>query len=259
VYVLYGAGGGLRVRASRDGGASFGPARTALRGTRGHATVGADGRLHVVALRGGPLGGYGAADHDVEYTVSRDGGASFARPVRVSIQGELLPFYFARPVVAADAAPRRSWVYVVYARGGHDGAWDLAVAATRDGGRTWTRRRIGDDPPCAIHMVPAAALDPTTGRLHVAWYDSRGAGRIAHAACAPGAASCTARGAISDAPFAALSTVRHAPRWVGEHLGLVVDDRRRALHAVWAQPIADGDSGAVAAQIFHASATLPPR
>src|SRR4029453_10125675 len=69
LYLVY-AAQGLRVRASRDGGATFGPARTALAGGYGNALVGFDGRLHVIAVTGGPLGGYGSADQRIEYTVS---------------------------------------------------------------------------------------------------------------------------------------------------------------------------------------------
>ena len=255
VYVMYSADdGGLRVRASRDGGATFGKPVTALAGIYGNAAVGSDGRLHIATIDGGPMGGFGSAQQSIEYTVSSDGGASFARPITASAREEELPFFFSNPSIAVD--DRRRWVYIAYARGGRDARWDIALAATRDGGKTWTRTAIGDH--CAIHMVPNLALDPTTGTLHVAWYDSDGApGRYAHASCAPGLARCTPLGAINSVPFAALSTERHGAKWIGEYESLVVDDAHRVLHAVWTEPVAEGDK--VVARIFHATAKLPRR
>ena len=97
-------------------------------------------------------------------------------------------------------------------------------------------------------MVPQLALDPTRGTLHVAWYDNRGGGRFAHASCTPTFASgpkCTQLGAINDAPFS-LTAERLTPASIGERATLIVDDKRRTLHAVWAQ------SG----QVLHASAKL---
>lgn len=250
VYVLY-AAEGLRVRASRDRGATFGPAVTPLEGIYGNAVVGADGRLHVVTLNGGPGGAFGAADHAIQYVVSADGGATFSKPLTVSLRDEMLPFFFSNPSIAVD--DRRGWLYIAYTRGGRDAKWDLVIAASKDRGKTWKRTRIGDD--CAIHMVPNLALDPVTGLLHVAWYDSRGTvGRFAHASCKPGATACTQRGAISDQPFAALSTMRHGSKWIGEYQTLLVDAKRRKLHAVWTQPV--DENGKIVARIFHAAGRL---
>src|SRR5258708_20134237 len=93
-----------------------------------------------------------------------------------------------------------------------------------------TRTTIGDD--CAIYMVPNLAVDPTTGTLHVAYYDTAGApGRFVHATCASGAATCTAWGAL--ATFDALSTM---PGALGDHASLVVDDKLRTLHALSPPP-----------------------
>lgn len=257
LYLLYAAGDGLRVRASRDGGASFSAPVTALQGIHSNATIGTDGRLHIVTLRGGPTtGGFGSAAHRIDHAVSSDGGRSFTSPQTLSGRDEMLPFYFSNPSIATDS--KRKWLYVVYTRGGRDGVWDLVVLASKDAGKTWKRTRIGDTPSCAIHMVPNIALDPTTGTLHVAWYDNRGdKGRFAHATCSIGAARCTEAGPINDVPFAALSTERHGPTWIGEYEALVIDAKRRTLHAVWSQPI--DESGKIVSRIFHAAAKLPKR
>jgi hypothetical protein len=250
-YLAYAAGGGLRVRASRDGGKTFGPPVTALPGARGSLAVSGDGTLHVVALRGSPRGSFGAGDHEISLATSADGGRSFTRPQPISRSGELIPFYFGTPRIEVDSA--RKWIYIAYTRGGRDGKWDLAIAATKDKGKTWARSRFGDDPPCGTYLSPQLALDPTSGGLHVSWYDSRGP-RITHGLCADGLRWCRQLGRINDAPFAGLSLSRHARTAASESHALLVDNLRRQLHAVWSQAAADD-----AARIFHARAKLPRR
>ena len=245
VYVAY-ASQGLRGRASRDGGATFEAPVTALFGAHGELAVAADGTLHAIAIDGSPLGAFGSGNQRVDYAWSRDG-RTFVRK-RLSIAGEALPFYFANPQVALD--DRRKWTYVAYTRGHREGRWDIALAATRDLGKTWVRARIGDDPACAIHAVPNLAVDPVTGALHVTWYDSRGM-RYAHASCGAGLAGCRQHGRINDKPLATFSLL--PGKSIAEHDALVVDGARRTLHAVWMQPTAAG------IRVFHARAKLPLR
>lgn len=239
LYVLF-AHEGLRVRTSRDGGKSWDAATTLTPAGAGNAVVAAS-TLHVAGIDGGPLGAYGSANQHVLYgktTVSR--------------RDEVLPFYFATPSIAADA--RRKWIYIAYVRGGRDAIWDLVLVASRDGGQTWTRTRIGDDPPCAIHMAPALAVDGATGTLHVAWYDGRGdKGRFAHATCTAGLARCTQIGRINDVPFASLTAVRETATSIGDSAALFIDDKRRVLHAVWSQPVDN------TTRVFHAKAKLSLR
>jgi hypothetical protein len=248
VYILYSGADALRVRAMRGG--VLGPAVSATEGIYGSALVSRDGQLRIATLNGGPRGAFGSADQKVEYTVSADGGASFSPSVTVSGPGEMIPFFFSNPSIAIDEA--RHWIYIAYARGGRDAVWDIVIAASKDGGKTWRRTSIGDG--CAIHMVPNVAVDPKTGTLHVAYYDSEGAPRFAHATCTPGAAKCTVKGAINSVPFAALSTERHGSKWIGEYESLLVDSKRRVLHAVWTQPVEE--NGKPIARIFHAQAKL---
>ena len=228
-YALYGSHGALRIRAL---GAPT--AVTPVAGMRASALVGADRRLHVVALDGGPLGGYGSADQRIQYTVSRDGGRTFATPIQISARDEELPWFAAAPALALDE--RRGWLYVAYVRGGHDARWDIVVVALN--GKQTRRAVIGDG--CSIHMAPALALDPVTGTLHVGYYDSVG---FAHATCTPG--SCKVAGAIGTFP---VSTARSGPRALGDRAALVIDNKRRTLHAVWASP----------AGVLHAVAKLQP-
>jgi hypothetical protein len=209
----------------------------------GSATLGGDGRVHVVANDGGPLGAFGSANQRIVYTVSD--GRAFKRPVVVSKSDEILPFYFAMPAIAVDS--RRKTIFIAYVRGGRDAVWDIMLASSKDG-VTWTRTRIGDDPPCAIHMVPNLAVDSVTGMLHVTWYDTRGGGRFAHATCLNG--KCTQVGRINDQPFGPITTVRRSPHSIADTTTLLVDEKRRTLDAIWTQPVEN------AVQIYHARAKL---
>ncbi len=214
---MYGDNGVLRIRPLPSG-----TALTPMAGARGSIAVGADRRVHVASIDGSALGGYGSADQRIEYTVSRDGGRSFAKPLWISARDEELPWFFATPAIAVD--DRRGWLYIAYVRGGHDAVWELVVVAMHD--KLVKRAVIGDG--CDIHMDPALALDGATGTLHVAYYDSSG---LSHATCTAGA--CKVAGSIASF---AVSTARSGPRALGDRLALVVDEKRRALHAVWAQP-----------------------
>lgn len=243
LYLLYGASG-LRVRASRDGGRTWTRAVTPLAGPRGSAVVGADGRLHVIALDGSDAGGFGAADQRVEYAVSSDGGATFTRPRLVSAPDETLPYDFALPRLALD--DKTGWLYAAYVRGGRTGVWDIVIAAVKlkDKTGTWKRVPLGDG--CSLRTTPALALDPATGALHVAWYDNRGGARFAHAVCAVGLATCIETGGISNPRSGPPALDRDRS---GGQAALLVDDRGRIMHALWVE------SG----EIVHATARLPPR
>ncbi len=250
VYAFYGAQG-LRLRVSSDGGSSFGPPRTILPGVLGDVAIGKQGTVHVVALSGTDRDGYGSANQRVEYAVSDGGTAKFTKAKAVSMPGEKLPYFGARPALVIDA--ERKWIYVVYVRGGRDGRWDLVVAASKSNGENWVRTRIGDAPACALHMTPDAALD-AKGRLHVTWYDGRGSGRYARATCKVGAASCAPQGRISDTPFIGFTAMRDSDRSVGTRATLLVDAARKALHAVWAQPSEGGIT-----RIRYARGNLPKK
>ncbi len=248
LYVVHGGGDvGVRVLASHDAGATFSTSATPLAGGAASAAVGSDGRLYVVALTGGPRDGYGSAMQQAGYAVSADAGETFTHGT-ISPRDELLPYYFATPAIALD--DRRRILYFAYVRGGRDATWDIVIAATRDAGKTWKRAILGDH--CAWHAVPTLAVDPATGVLHVAYYDSAGDGGFTHAICTIGAAKCAVLGALDDAP-APVSTVRHAANALGDRAVLAIDDRARVLHAVWTR------AGSAASRIVQVVVKLPKR
>ena len=170
----------------------------------------------------------------------------------MNLTGERIPFYFANPSVAAIDDARRRALSRVRARRPRR-RWDIALLATTTRAGRGGATRIGDDPPCAIHMVPNLALDPTPAAA------SRGttaAAAASHTPCAVRARGCQASVRINDRVRGAVDDAA-GELAVGDYQALVVDNARRILHAVWTQPVLEG--GKPVARIFHARAKLPLR
>jgi hypothetical protein len=180
---------------------------------------------------------WGSPENSIAYAVSTDG-KTFGKPITVSAPGEPVPFYFVNPTIAVD--DRRGWLYVAYAAGTPDGKWDIQLAATRDGGKTWKRTKVNDDPTCANHMVPNLAIDPASGTLHVSFYENRGGGgHLAYTTCKPAGGGCAA--VVRASPdMAAYELARHSSKWLGEYAVLVLDPKRKVLHAVWTHTVQEG-------------------
>jgi hypothetical protein len=247
------AASGLRCRRSLDSGATFERSVFAANGFFGDVRMDARGRVHVV-VTSGPGGSaspswFGSEQNRVVYARSDDNGVTYRQISVASVTGERVPMYFSNAQVVRDEA--RSITYVVYPAG-NDVAWNIMVATSRDDGVTWTHTRANDDAPCATHMTPAAALDTTTGALHLMWIENRdGRGAAVWTRCDAGAASCAPNERVSDEPFAAFALARQSPRWLGEYHALLVDTTRRRLHAIFTATVTE--SGAPIARIFHTS------
>jgi hypothetical protein len=246
-------GGGLRMRTSLDGGRTWDAPITAIEGAYGDVAIDGKGGIHVAVAMADPrgAGAWGSADNTIAYAVSTDGKA-FGKPITVSAPGELIPFYFVNPTIAVD--DRRGWLYVAYAAGTPDGRWDIRLAATRDGGKTWKRTQVNDDETCANHMVPNLALDPTDGTLHVTFLENRGGrGHLAYAVCKPAGGPCAP--AVRAGPdMAAYELARHSSKWLGEYGVLVVDPKRKVLHSVWTHTVQEGEHAI--ARLRHATRKL---
>ncbi len=255
VYVLHGTPAGVRVLTSSDAGGTFtkGALIPAI-GVYGDVEVATNGSVHVVGASGSTSANrLGDVANTVEYTSSTDGGKTFTALRTVEDPAEPTPFYFVNPQVVYDAT--RSLVHVVYAAGTPDGKWDIRLATSADGGATFTRIKVNDDAPCANHATPTIAIEPASGKLHVAWIENRGGiGRVAYTTCTPDGATCAANEAISDRPFASYELARHTPQWIGEYFSLFVDPGGTRLHAVWTQPVAE--PAGVRSRIFHAARGL---
>jgi hypothetical protein len=253
IYVVYAGSDGQRMVRSTDGGQSFSRSVKALDASYGDIRVDARGGVHVVSSTVSPRSPKTFSDPEgrIAYSYSRDG-KTFGTPIAVSRSGEGIPGLFVNPQVVPDS--KRRTIYVLYPSGSADTRWDLQLAVSTDWGRSWQHHRVNDDAPCANHMLPAAALDPRTGRVHVMWVENRGGiGQVAYSSC--DATGCQANERVSDEPFAAYSFVRHSSKWLGEYNVLLLDEQRRVLHAVWAQPV--DEDGVPRSRIFHATAALP--
>jgi len=250
---------GMKLRSSTDGGKTWGVTVPVIDGTYGDVAVDDRGTLHVVAAGaaegegedGPPASAFGSSANAILYTSSTTG-STFSAPVKVSGAGELIPFFFVNPTVVADRA--RGLIYVAYAAGTPDGAWNIQLATSKDQGKTWSRRMLaGSTPACANHAVPDLALS-ANGQLHATWYEYvGGVGYRAYTTCAIGGATCDSPSALGP-PMARYELVRHSPRWLGEYTGLVVDDKRHVLHSLWTQIV--GDATTSAGRIVHASAPI---
>ncbi len=252
VYVLYwsAATNSLRATHSNDGGQTFSPSAKVGDGPYADAEVTSSGKMHVVYV-GGNGHRMGDAGNGTFYTSTSDGGETFAEPVRISAEGESVPLHFASPRVIVDV-PRRL-LYAVYTTGTSDGKWDVVLATSRDGGLAWTRQKVNDDNSCATHMMPAAALDPATGKIHLVWLENRsGAGAVGYSACAAGGEKCSKNEQVNETPFAAFGFAKHSTSTVGDYISVLVDSKKKTVHALWTQPVDEG--GAIAARIFHSSA-----
>ena len=248
-------GGGMRMRTSLDGGKTWDAPVTVLEGGYGDVAIDGKGRIHVAAAVADPRGiaAWGSADNQIAYAVSVDG-KSFGPPVSANAPGEPVPFYFVNPTLAVD--DRGGWVYVAYASGTPDGKWDILLAATRDGGKTWKRTKVNDDATCASHMVPNLALDPASGTLHLTYLENRGGkGHLAYTSCKPAGGPCAP--AVRASPdMAAYELVRHSSKWLGEYGALVVDPKRKLLHSVWTHTVQEGEHAV--ARLRYATRPLAP-
>lgn len=183
----------------------------------------AGGRLHAVAFDATPHGAYGSAMHAITYASSIDG-RTYSKPVRVSGDADSIPYYLANPVIAVD--DRRKLIYVAYARGDRSAVWDLVIATSKDQGATWTRTvAVGDG--CSLHALPALAVEPVSGTLHLGYYAN---GAYHHSTCGAGGVKCTRRGEIAPVAF----TTSIASGFLGTRSSIVI--RGKQLTATWLDP-----------------------
>lgn len=136
--------------------------------------VGPEGQVYV--SWSGPLG--------IMFDKSLDGGRTFGRDLFVTDQPGGWAFGVSglrrangMPVTLADtsSSPFRGRIYVLWAdqrAGGLD--TDVFSTYSNDGGETWADPvRVNDDPPGRHQFFHWGEVDPSTGHLHVVFYDRR--------------------------------------------------------------------------------------
>lgn len=201
---------GVAVASSHDGGATWGTPvmvhyedANVFFNDKEWITAGAGGDVFVtwtLFRMPGNLHGGGYISSNIVMAVSHDYGQTWAGPIAVSDSAH--PFdQGSSPAVAPDGT-----LYVAYeGNQASDVTKDqIVLARSTDGGRTFTNVELGrvyDDVGCyplnvaqgrqrlsfeqfRVSSFPSLAIDPTTGRLAVAWTDDQN-----NAGCAAGASS----------------------------------------------------------------------
>ncbi len=201
--------------------AVFGGASSALYTNLITPTVDSTGVVHMVvaSIAAEP---HGSTQNAIFYSRSEDGGKTRTTPKQISKIGWPVPFE--QPVITTDNGS----IYVAYVSGYPNGDWDIVLAISTDNAQTWNYQKVNDNPDgCATNFHPAIAVDHTTHKVYVAWYDGRFApyeGNIAMTVCTPqtsGDATCTPNVAINDKPFY-ITTDRNDLTFIGDYFTLQV-------------------------------------
>lgn len=143
----------------------------ALEGFAG--TVGPDGTLYVVW----------AADNQLQFTTSRDGGKTFATPrniiktAPIMFQVQSVARSNGFPQIAIDPRPNADGarLYITWSDY-RNGDVDVFSSSSVNGGRTWGPAvRVNNDPvhDGADQFFQWLAVDPTNGAVNVMFYDRR--------------------------------------------------------------------------------------
>jgi len=172
------------VAASRDGGKTFSaPVDLSDKNGGDYPTmaVDAEGTLHAiywsVNFPGFDFGDPKTPVSPIFYRQSTDNGRTFGRPVQVDPGSQNSG---RAPVLATGTKP--GVLYTVWSdtadpknlAKGFEGGKDIFFAASRDGGKTWSRKRVlNDDRDLKVDQsLPGISVAPN-GRVDVAWYDDR--------------------------------------------------------------------------------------
>jgi hypothetical protein len=177
------SGGGIRVATSTDHGASFSVHRVDKPTGPGRAIgavpfVGSQGEVYVA------WNDYSA--RTITFNRSFDGGNTWGTPTVISGQSlgfqALPPAQSFRgallyPTCSADrsAGPHRGRLYCAWMDGTGQGTTDIVVSFSEDRGTSWSAPVPATDQlPLAVdRFFPWLSVDPVTGDVNVAFYDTR--------------------------------------------------------------------------------------
>jgi hypothetical protein len=184
VYVL-GAGSGLRLYTSADGGSTWRSNPDISAGTqKDRQWAAAGGPGHAVASW---VGGNVSVASGVFFAQSKDGGASWSAPAAIARDQDI-----AGPIVMADDRT----LALAYVNGFDDGpvsraGGEIHVLLTRDAGATWNDTKLDHKLPQGPGLLPGLFGDTTpsfffptmaadsAGNLYVAWSEYRADGSTA--------------------------------------------------------------------------------
>ena len=192
--------------------------------------------------------------------VSTDRGMTWQPNVPVNTTPDA---FFDDPIISVT--PDGSVVYVTYERIpplGEIDEYDVMAAVSVGGGPFGTPVKVNDDPSCATHFHAASAADPTTGDLHVIWYDNRyGDGRVMWSRARKPASNdmlaFEANQPVTDVSFPFTTT--RLQFFLGDYTYLTIANGK--LYAAWTDlrvdvPMPPG--GVAQSAIFVAAGPLPP-
>jgi hypothetical protein len=181
----FGSASGMRFVRSTDFGVTWSAPQTFTGGQGAYVAVGANGNT-----QGGSV--YFAAMNGSVNIVNRstDGGVTFGAqnvaaaypPGGIICSGRYTFKNCIRvsggfPVMSADNSytATRGNVYLAYAQNpGTTDISDVYVVRSTDNGATWgTPVKVNDDNTTTDQILPAISVDSKTGKIFIAWYDSR--------------------------------------------------------------------------------------
>ncbi|MBK9332933.1 MAG: T9SS type A sorting domain-containing protein [Ignavibacteria bacterium] len=231
---------GMRFTRSTDLGASWSSVQSFTGGQGAYVAVGPNGNV-----QGGSV--YFAATNGGAIIVNRstDGGVSFS-PQTVATSYVTGGVFCAgrntvKNCIRMDGFPRmaadnsytasRGNVYIVYARNpGTQDITDINMVKSTDFGATWSAPvRVNDDQTTTDQWMPAISVDSKTGRVYIAWYDSREdpvnniMTKIYGTVSTNGGLTFTANKAISNADFNPNNMGVNQPggeRYIGDYFGI---------------------------------------
>jgi hypothetical protein len=168
----------VMIATSADGGASFGPAKVAIRPTGadiglgrplmsvGRAPNGSD-VVMITAWTCHPAQPSGTACDGVIFSRSDDGAQTFTPPV-----------VFNDPPAGQNssqpAMDKEGVIYATFQRRFSDGPVELYLAKSQDGGRTWAHSLLDRQIQIGMQYDSAKIVaDPLTNALYTVWADSR--------------------------------------------------------------------------------------
>jgi hypothetical protein len=228
---------------STDGGRTFEAPRTIASMTDGlgdpMVACGPPGSVYMIYSVGPGAVGSGPPDSPAAVTVicSQDGGQTFDPPIELGQGPDLISFpgltsaSSSLPAIAAD--PDRGLVCAAFtvhqAGAGHA---DVLLAASRDGGRTWSPATAVTPQDQVIYFQPQVAIDDA-GRIGImAFAMNQGMVSVVLMLSEPGSLRFGPPITVTDQPFDPAKVAdRRGQWWIGDYQALATTPD--AFHALW--------------------------
>jgi hypothetical protein len=190
---------------------------------------------------------FGGIDNHVYSQIVAADGTKTGKNVEITGAGDS-PGY-EDPSVAVSG----SNVYVTYSSGTTSGDWDVKIATSLDGGKTFAPgKKVNDDATCATHYHARAAIDGAGG-VHVVYADNRylvaGVFHQSSPAAAAGSPLVFGPATFVNSTAFPFSTNTTGNAWLGDYLAFTVAGTD--MYAAWP------DSHTKASHVSFAHGTAP--